>query len=99
MALQFEWDPAKAAANLAKHGVSFAEAGTVFADPLSDTVAAPRHSHREARFAIFGVSARGRVLAVLHAEREGRVRLISAREATRRERAAYEEGTLEEGPR
>lgn len=94
MALEFEWDAAKAASNLAKHGVSFPEAGTVFADPLSVTVPDPRHSHGEARFAIFGVSSRGRVLAVLHTERGGRVRLISAREATRRERAAYEEGTL-----
>ena len=68
--------------------------GTVFADPLSVTVADPRHSREEARFAIFGVSDRGRVLAVLHTDRGDRIRLISAREATRRERAAYEEGTL-----
>ena len=95
MALEFAWDPAKAAANAAKHGVTFAEASTVFADPLSVTVPDPRHSQDEPRFAIFGVSDRGRVLAVLHTERgQARVRLISAREATRRERAAYEEEAL-----
>ena len=94
MALAFEWDPDKAATNLAKHGVSFPEATTVFADPLSVTVPDPRHSHGEARFAIFGVSDRGRLLAVLYTERAERLRLISARAATRHERAAYEADTL-----
>ena len=94
MALAFEWDPEKAATNLAKHGVSFPEAATVFRDPLSVTVPDPRHSHGEARFAIFGVSDRGRLLAVLYTERTDRLRLISAREATRRERAAYEADAL-----
>jgi uncharacterized protein len=92
MALLFEWDPAKAATNLAKHGVSFAEASTVFGDPLALLVADPRHSHGEARVAIFGRSTRGRLLAVLHTERAERIRLISAREATRHERAVYETG-------
>ena len=91
MAFRFEWNSAKAAANAVKHGVTFPEASTVFADPLSITVADPRHSRDEPRFAIFGLSARGRILAVLHTERGERIRLISAREATRRERAAYEE--------
>jgi uncharacterized protein len=94
MPFQFEWDAAKAAANAQKHGVTFAEASTVFADPLSVTIPDPRHSQDEPRFAIFGVSDRGRVLAVLHTERGERVRLISAREATRRERAVYEEEAL-----
>jgi uncharacterized DUF497 family protein len=94
MAFQFEWDLAKAVANAAKHGVTFAEASTVFADPLSVTVPDPRHSQSESRYAIFGVSARGRLLAVLHTERGERVRLISAREATRRERAVYEQEAL-----
>ena len=93
MALLFEWDPAKAASNLAKHGVSFAEASTVFGDPLALMVPDPRHSHGEVRFAIFGTSTRGRLLAVLHTERGERIRLISAREATRHERAVYETGT------
>lgn len=100
MALGFEWDPAKAAANVAKHGVSFDEAATVFADPLSATVPDPDHSLGEARLIIFGMSARGRVLVVMHTERgtagtpDAAIRLISARLATRPERTAYEEGTL-----
>jgi uncharacterized DUF497 family protein len=94
MALQFEWDPAKAAANSGKHGVTFTEASTVFADPLAVTIADPRHSHEEPRFVIFGMSKRGRILAVLHTERGERVRLISARLASRRERSVYEEETL-----
>ena len=64
--IEFEWDPAKAAANLAKHGVSFAEASTVFRDPLSVTISDPRHSRGEERFAILGVSADGHLLAVFH---------------------------------
>jgi uncharacterized DUF497 family protein len=94
MALAFEWDSIKAATNLARHGVSFPEAATVFADPLSVSVADQRHSHGEARFAIFGVSDRGRLLAVLYTERAERFRIISAREATRRERGAYEADTF-----
>lgn len=94
MALAFEWDPAKAGANLAKHGVSFEEASTVFGDPLSFSVPDPRHSHGEARFAILGTSARGRLLAVIYTERGLRTRLISARDATRRERSTYEHGTF-----
>lgn len=98
MAFAFEWDPAKAAANLAKHRVSFDEASTVFADPLSSTFPDPGHSLGEERLVIFGVSQRGRPLAVMHTERrrsgEGAdvIRIISAREATRGERTAYEEG-------
>ncbi len=94
MALEFEWDAAKAAANLAKHGVSFEEATTVFRDPLSFTIVDPRHSLGEERFAILGVSARGRLLAVFYTDRGGRARLISARPATRRERGTYEHGTF-----
>ena len=94
MAYRFEWDPEKAALNVAKHGVSFAEAATVFGDPLALTVPDRPHSLGEERFAIFGRSDRGRVLAVQHTERGDRVRLISAREATRHERSQYEDGTL-----
>lgn len=94
MAYTFDWNPDKAARNLAKHGVSFAEAATVFADPLAATVPDRPHSRGEERFAIFGRSERGRVLAVQHTEREDRIRLISAREATRHERSQYEDGTL-----
>ena len=94
MALEFEWDLEKAAANAAKHGVAFEEASSVFADPLSFSRSDPRHSHGEARFAILGRSARGRLLAVFYTERGPRTRLISAREATRRERGTYEHGTF-----
>lgn len=91
MALEFEWDPAKAAANLVKHQVSFGEASTVFHDPLSVTVSDPRHSRNEERFAILGRSVHGQLLAVYHTEFDRRVRIISARLATRLERAIYEE--------
>ncbi len=93
MALRFSWDAAKARANVAKHGVSFEEAVTVFADPLSVTIPDPRHSLGETRLVEFGLSHRGRVLAVMHVEREDTIRLISAREATRSERNTYEEAT------
>ena len=94
MAYAFDWDPAKAARNLAKHGVPFVEAATVFGDPLAVTVPDRAHSRGEERFAIFGRSDRGRVLAVQHTEQGNRIRLISAREATRHERSQYEDGTL-----
>ncbi len=94
MALEFEWDLGKAAANLAKHGVAFEEASTAFADLLSFSRPDPRHSHGELRFAILGRSARGRLLAVFYTERGPRTRIISARAATRRERGTYEHGTF-----
>ena len=90
--MEFEWDPKKAADNLAKHGVSFQEATTVFDDLLSITVPDPGHSVAENRFIIVGMSLRGRLLIVSHVERGDRIRLISARELTRTERNAYEEG-------
>ena len=90
--MQFEWDPAKAEANLTKHGVSFEEAASAFEDPLSATGADPDHSIREARFLTFGLSSCGRVLVVSHADRRGSIRIISARPATRSERRLYEEG-------
>jgi len=94
MALEFEWNPGKAASNQSKHGVAFEEAVTVFDDPLSTTVIDPDHSLREERLVIFGRSKNGRILAVMHTERGERVRIISAREATRAERDAYEEKNL-----
>lgn len=94
MALEFEWDGEKAAANLAKHGVSFAEASTVFEDPLSVTVPDPRHSRGEERFAILGMSADDRLLAVFHTENRRRVRIFSARQTTPSERTTYEEDAI-----
>ena len=81
----------KAASNEAKHGISFDEASSVVGDPLSITIADPDRSSDEARFVIIGASARQRVLVVVHTARGDRIRLISARLATRRERRGYEE--------
>lgn len=89
--MDFEWDADKAAANLAKHQVAFEEAKTVFDDPLFVVFADPDHSLEESRFLILGESGQGRLLVVAHTERAQAVRLISAREATRQERKAYEE--------
>jgi uncharacterized DUF497 family protein len=89
--LHFEWDPAKAAENLAKHGVSFEEASTVFRDPLSQTGEDPDHSVGEERFVTFGFSTAGSLLVVSHTENGDRIRIISARLATSGERILYEE--------
>ena len=89
--MRFEWDPAKAAENLARHGISFAEAATVFRDPLSATGADPDHSFDEERFVTFGASTNGRVLVVAHTDRGDTIRIISARPVTAAERKVYEE--------
>ena len=90
--MDFEWDPEKAAGNLAKHGVSFEEAATALRDTLSVTGRDPDHSVDEERYITFGRSSNGRLLFVSHAERGSKIRIISAREATRGERKLYEEG-------
>jgi uncharacterized DUF497 family protein len=90
--VHIEWTRTKAAVNIAKHGVSFTEASTALRDPLSMTGADPDHSVGEERFITFGVSTRGRLLVVFHTDREDIIRIISARKATPRERAIYEEG-------
>ena len=90
--MEFEWDENKAAANLSRHGVAFDEAKTVFDDPVYVDFYDPDHSYEEHRYIIIGQSQRGRLLIVSYAEREKRARLISAREVTRGEREAYEEG-------
>jgi uncharacterized protein len=87
---EFEWDPIKAESNLQKHGVSFAEAATVFFDPLSLTVPDPTHSVGERRFVITGLSYQRRHLVVVHSDRGARIRIISARLATASERRKYE---------
>lgn len=92
MAFTFEWDPRKAAASLRKHGVSFDEAATAFADPFGIVIDDPRHSTDEVRVALLGHSESNRLLAVMFTERGDRIRLISARKATRREHRHYEEG-------
>jgi uncharacterized DUF497 family protein len=87
----FEWDPAKATANSAKHGVSFEEAVTVFQDALARIHSDPDHSEAEFREILVGHSARRRMLLVAFTNRQGKIRLISARKVTRRERRDYEE--------
>jgi uncharacterized DUF497 family protein len=87
-----EWDPNKAASNVEKHGVSFEEAATVFFDPLALTIPDPAHSFDEDRFITMGLSVLDQLLVVVHTDRAGVIRLISAREATARERRAYESG-------
>jgi uncharacterized DUF497 family protein len=88
----YEWDTAKAAANVRKHGVSFEEAASVFLDPAAITFLDPDHSQEEDRGITIGRSGRGRILFVAHTEREDRLRIISARRATRQEQEQYEEG-------
>ena len=90
--MRLTWNRGKAAANRRKHKITFEEAGTAIADPLSITGADPDHSRGEARWVTFGLSARGRLLAVVHTEESDTIRIISARLATRRERCLYEEG-------
>ena len=94
-AIRFEWDTAKAAANLRKHGVSFAEAETAFSDDYAKILPDPDHStDEEDRFLLLGLSSTLRVLVVVHCLREAGsvIRLISARRATRVERAQYGRG-------
>ena len=93
MFLLFEWDRNKAQQNIKKHGISFEEATTVFGDPLSLTIRDPLHSIGDERFVIIGYSYKYRLLVVVHSERGNRIRIISARRATRQERKTYEEGT------
>ncbi len=85
----FEWDDAKAESNLTKHGVSFAEATTVFADPYAVYLDDGSGTHR---MVVIGTSLRERVLYVVHVERGKRDRIISARQAERAERDVYETG-------
>ena len=96
MPLNFQWDENKARTNLAKHGVGFEEAATVFGDPLSLTIPDPAHSQNEDRFVILGTSHNGKSLVVVHTERGESIRFISARRASRQERKKYEESTQQD---
>jgi len=91
MALVFEWDPKKARRNFEKHGVSFDEAGSVFRDDMSIAIPDPLHSEDEERFVLLGYSYRNRLLVVVHTDRGDRIRIITARPASKRERMRYEE--------
>lgn len=88
---EFEWDPRKAFNNMDKHGVSFEEAATVFHDPHFITVIDEEHSTDEERFITIGLSSQGRLLMLAHTDRGGRIRIISARKATRKEAQFYAE--------
>jgi hypothetical protein len=92
--LRFEWDPTKEQANRRKHKVSFEEAESVFADEHARLLDDPDHSEVEDRFVLLGLSSRFRVLVVVHTYRgdEDVIRIISARRATKAERAYYDAG-------
>ena len=87
----FEWHPAKGASNLLKHSVSFEEAASVFDDVLAAVYENPDHSTSENRYLIIGNSALGRLLIIAYADRRERIRIISARQVTKKERELYEE--------
>jgi uncharacterized DUF497 family protein len=89
--LRFDYDPKKASANLAKHGVSFNEAISVFSDPLASTLPDDQHSFDEERFITVGTSSRNRLLFVVYTEDVSGIRLIGARLATATEKRQYEE--------
>jgi uncharacterized protein len=91
MGILFEWDSQKAKRNIEKHGIGFDEVSTAFQDPLSATIDDPLHSGDEERFVLIGQSIRNRLLVVVHTERGGSIRIISARLATKNERCQYEE--------
>jgi uncharacterized protein len=93
MGLRFEWDQRKADQNLKKHGVTFQEAASVFADALSITISDPDHSISEARFLDLGLSHRNRLLVISYTERGEIIRIISARRASRSEHEYYENKT------
>ncbi len=90
--MDYEWDEEKAARNLEKHGISFADAATVFSDPLYVDFYDPDHSSNEQRYLVIGMSRGGHLVIVSYTERNDVIRLISAREVTSAERKAYEEG-------
>ncbi len=91
MGLVFDWDAKKASTNFKKHHVLFEEACTIFGDSLSRTIPDSSHSVSEHRYITMGLSAKSRLLVVVHTDRGDCIRLISARMATKRERVNYEE--------
>jgi len=86
--VEFEWDPNKAANNFSKHGVRFAEAATVFEDEAALTMSDDEPD--EERFVALGIGSMGRILVVVYTTRGDRIRIVSARKATRQERSQYE---------
>ena len=92
--MEFEWNPHKAVINIKKHSVSFSEATTVFNDPLAITFDDPAHSVNEQRFITIGYSNQNQLIVLSHTDRNQKIRLISARKATPKERRFYERGNL-----
>jgi uncharacterized DUF497 family protein len=92
MKLAFEWDEAKARENLKKHKVGFEEGKTIFNDPFLLTFPDIDTSDAEERYVNIGLSIRDRALVLIHTERQGKIRIISCRKASARERRHYEEG-------
>ena len=88
--MNYEWDPAKSASNLQKHGVDFADAVIALEDERAGTIEAP-HSESEQRFVSLGMDPIGRILVTIFAYRDERIRVISSRTATKKERLRYEE--------
>lgn len=97
MGLTFIWDRTKAHFNKRRHRVTFEEAVSAFGDPLSVTDVDPEHSIGENRYILMGKTFRNRLVVVVHTDLEGTIRIISARQASGRERRGYEEGK-EPGP-
>lgn len=89
--ITFEWDASKASANMKKHGVGFDEAKSVFFDENARIIHDSEHSRGEERFAILGLSVIARILVVIHCYRkkDGVIRIISARKATKKESMQY----------
>jgi len=92
MELTFEWGEGKAKENLMKHKVPFDEGKTIFNDPFLLTYPDVDNSETEERYIDIGVSAKDRILVLIHTERQGKIRIISCRKATARERRDYEKG-------
>ncbi len=92
MSIEFEWDDRKEKSNIRKHGISFHDAATVFGDVLAWTFSDPDHSNSEDRFITIGCSKTRKTLVISHTDREDRIRIISARQATPREKRQYENG-------
>jgi uncharacterized protein len=92
--MKIVWSHRKNRQNIHKHRVDFNEAKTIFDDPLQVSIADPDHSLHEYRFITMGRSILNRLLVIVHIFQDDKIRIISARRPTRKERQNYEEGTF-----
>ncbi len=90
--MKFEWDENKAKSNVVKHGITFSEAVTIFADPYLLFTEDSQHSQEEEREWAIGVSENGSLIVIVFTIRDEKIRIISARKATKNERKQYEQG-------